>query len=522
PATSGGTVIYVAASNTWIAGGGLFRGSYQDEASWVKLADDSILTIDPFGSQSERYIPSLNRWIDDATVPIALYDSFGFELGAAFLLPAGRAFFLGATGNTALYTPSGNTNMGVWQAGPVIPNAQGTPDAPAAMMVNGKILCAVSPVPTSANHFPSPSSVYEFEPVAIAFTQVSGPTGSTYPGATYVMRMLDLPDGTVLLATSGSQLYVYQPGGLPLAAGQPAVSNITQNADQSFHITGTLLNGISEGAAYGDDVQMDSNYPLVRMIDGAGVVYYARTYGWTSTSVMASNRLVSSEFTLPANLPATNFSLVVIANGNSSAPASFSTAASVPVMVTQPKNQAAVVGTSVTFTVAAAGTPLQYLWQHNGIPIAGATASSYTTNNVQIINSGDVFGCLVSNFNGPTQSSNAVLTVVPGFPPGITAQPTNQSVLVGGLATVSVTATSTAAISYFWQRNGSVIAGATSSTYSTNNVQLSDSGTFFRCVVSNIFGSTLSSNAVLTVVTGPSNDLCSTAFVVTTNNYANA
>ena len=164
PATSGGTVIYVAASNSWINGGTLFRGSYQDEASWVKLADDSILTIDPFGTQSERYTPSLNRWINDATVPVALYDSFGFELGAAFLLPDGRAFFLGATGNTALYTPSGNTNMGVWQAGPVMPNGQGTPDAPAAMMVNGKILCAVSPVPTSANHFPSPTSFYSAIP----------------------------------------------------------------------------------------------------------------------------------------------------------------------------------------------------------------------------------------------------------------------------------------------------------------------------------------------------------------------
>jgi hypothetical protein len=521
-ATSGGTVIYVAASNVFVVGPTLFRGSYQDEASWVKLPDDSILTIDPFGTQSERYIPSLNRWVNDSTVPVSLYDSFGSELGAAFLLPDGRAFFLGATGNTALYTPSGTTNAGTWAAGPVIPNNQGTPDAPAAMMVNGKILCAVSPVPVSTNHFPSPTSFYEYDPAGNVFTQVSGPTGTTYPGSTYVMRMLDLPDGNVLLATGGSQLYVYHPSGAALTAGKPAISNVTQNADQSFHITGTLFNGISEGAAYGDDVQMDSNYPLVRMVDSNGVVYYARTYGWNSTSVMTSNRLVASEFSLPANLPATNFSLVVIANGNSSDPFSFSTANLLPVIVTQPKDLTAVAGTTATFSIAAAGTPLQYAWQRNGVPIAGATASSYSTNNVQMSDSGDVFSCVVSNVNGATLSSNAVLTVVPGFPPTITVQPASSTVPVGGLATVSVTATSTAAISYFWQRNGNLIAGATSSSYSTNNVQLSDSGTTFRCIVSNVFGTTLSSNATLTVVTGPSNDLCSAAFVVTNNNYSNA
>ena len=80
----------MTASNLWVAGPTLFRGSYQDEASWVKLPDDSILTIDPFGTNSERYIPSLNRWINDANVPVSLYDPFGFELGAAFLLPDWR------------------------------------------------------------------------------------------------------------------------------------------------------------------------------------------------------------------------------------------------------------------------------------------------------------------------------------------------------------------------------------------------------------------------------------------------
>ena len=320
--TIGGTLIYNPTSDAWSAGPKLFRGYDQAEASWVKLADGSILTIDPYGTHSERYIPALNKWINDSTVPVSLYDTNG-ELGAGILLPDGRAFFLGGTGHTALYTPSGNTNAGTWAAGPDFPNGQGTPDAPVAMMVNGKILCATGPAQTYNN----PVSFYEYDPVSNAFTQVNAPDGSpalefAYP---YATTMLDLPDGTVLFADFNSQLYVYQPDGSPLASGKPAITRITLNADGSYHLTGTQLNGISQGAAYGDDAQMDSNYPIVRMTNSVGQVFYARTYGWSSTGVMTGNTPVTTEFALPTGLPLGHYSLVVAANGISSDPVAFIT-----------------------------------------------------------------------------------------------------------------------------------------------------------------------------------------------------
>ncbi len=323
PSNSGFTIIYNYASNTWTTGPKLFRGSYQDEASWVKLPDNSILTIDPFGTNSERYIPASNTWINDANVPVRLYDSFGFEMGGGLLLPDGRAFFLGATGHSAYYTPSGSTNAGTWAAGPDIPNAMGTPDAAAAMMVNGKILCAASPVPTSANHFPTPTSFYEFDYVSNLFTAVNAPTGATENNSTYYTVMLDLPDGTVLFSHFSSQLYVYTPDGSPLAAGKPDISAITQNADSTFHLTGTGLNGICEGAVYGDDWQMDGNYPIVRLTDVSNKVYYARTVNWSSTGVMTGATPVSTDFVLPSGLASGTYSLVVVANGNSSDPVSF-------------------------------------------------------------------------------------------------------------------------------------------------------------------------------------------------------
>src|SRR5262249_24523647 len=177
---------------------------------------------------------------------VSLYDPFGSELGAALLLPSGKAFYLGSTGHTALYTPSGSASPGTWVAGPDIPGNHATPDAPAAMMANGKILCAVSPVPTSGNHFPSPTTFYEYDPVANSFTSVGAPIGSSDNTSSFATLMLDLPDGNVLYSHFTSQLYVYHPDGPPLAAGKPVVNSIAWTGNNSYHLIGTGLNGISE------------------------------------------------------------------------------------------------------------------------------------------------------------------------------------------------------------------------------------------------------------------------------------
>ena len=418
PATNGNTAIFNPTANTWSVGPALFRGSHQAEASWVKLPDDSILTIDPAGNSTERFIPSLNQWINDGNVPVALYGVWQ-EIGPALLLPDGRAFFIGGQpftaglgSPTAFYTPSGNTNAGSWQAGPVLPDGQVSGDTPGAMLVNGKILLATSPYSGTGSQT-TPTSLYEFDPVANTFSRVTAPTNSLFQ---YVVPsqilMLDLPDGTVLMSDGSWQLEVYRPDGAPLAAGQPLVNAITKNADGSYHLSGLRLNGISQGAAFGDDAQMDSNYPLVRMTNlTSGAVYYARTYNWSSTSVMTSNRIVTTEFTLPAGLPEANYSLVAVANGNASAPVAFSTQVP-PTIVQPPADQLVEIGGTATFSITAGGTaPLSYRWRRNSVPIAGATNSSYSTNNVQLADSGAQFSCVVSNAAGTTNSSAGTLTV---------------------------------------------------------------------------------------------------------------
>lgn len=342
PASGSITRIYDPVANTWSAGPTPINPANQNEVTWLKLPDDSILTVPTNSQTSQRFIPSLNQWIADGPVGVNLYSSVGSEIGGAFLLDNGDAFFIGGDNTTALYTPTGNNTAGQWRAGPTIPNvrdsnnnlvAGGAPDAGACMMVNGRILCSFSPQmfanpnPPPPNVFPSPTSFAIYDRVANAFTIVNGPTGPTVNVPSYQNLMLALPNGQVLYSNYGAQLYVYSPdvSPAPLAVGKPTINSITANADGSYHLTGTKLNGISEGASYGDDVQMDTNYPLVRLTSGSNV-YYARTYGWSSRGVQTANAVVSTEFTLPPTIAeggGGTYSLVVVANGISSDPVTF-------------------------------------------------------------------------------------------------------------------------------------------------------------------------------------------------------
>jgi GH25 family lysozyme M1 (1,4-beta-N-acetylmuramidase) len=84
-----------------------------------------------------------------------------------------------------------------------------------------------------------------------------------------------------------------------------------------------------------------------------------------------------------------------------------------PVITTQPASQTVPAGANVTFSVGVSGpAPFYYHWRFNGADISGATASSYTKNNVQTTDAGS-YSVVVSNLYPPTATSaNAVLTVV--------------------------------------------------------------------------------------------------------------
>jgi len=379
-----GTLIYNIASNTWSAGPTLLVD--QNESTWVKLPDDSILSIDDNSTSSERFIPSLNQWIADATVPVNLYN-YKSELGGGYLLPNGKVFFIGATNKTAIYTPTGTTNAGSWVLGPDIPNNFGANDAPSAMMVNGKILCAFG---TNTDQV-APTYFYEYDYLSNAFTLVTNnPYGGTnFNAATFTETMLDLPDGTVLFAFYDPQLWIYKPDGSAITNGKPVIKSVTKNPDGSYHVTGTLFDGISEGAVYGDDWQMNSDYPIARLTNSAGAVQYCRTYNWSSSSVMTGTNIMTTEMTLPTGITSGTYPLVISANGISSDPFTLMVSS----VNTTPTNiLASLSGTNLTLSWPADHTGWRLLMQTNnlanGISLNtndwGAVANSASTNLVTI------------------------------------------------------------------------------------------------------------------------------------------
>jgi hypothetical protein len=83
--------------------------------------------------------------------------------------------------------------------------------------------------------------------------------------------------------------------------------------------------------------------------------------------------------------------------------------------------------------------------------------------------------------------------------PQITTQPSSQTVTSGQTGTFSVVATGTAPLAYQWKKNGTAIAGATASVYTTPATTIADSGSTFAVTVSNAVGSAPSGMATLTV-----------------------
>ncbi|HTY87377.1 MAG TPA: immunoglobulin domain-containing protein [Candidatus Acidoferrum sp.] len=91
----------------------------------------------------------------------------------------------------------------------------------------------------------------------------------------------------------------------------------------------------------------------------------------------------------------------------------------------------------------------------------------------------------------------------PDLRPLITNNPVSWSAVAGDAVSFSVGAASAYPLTYQWQTNGINYGGQTSPTLNLGSVALTDSGTTFRCLVSNDYGSVTSAVATLTVLSSP-------------------
>lgn len=402
-----GTYLYSIATNSWTFAANKVYESGSDEEGWTKLADGRILTYDIGKTQAagqsyaEIYDPVKNMWSGispadgtaNGTLPLLTGTQFGSEIGPSLRLLDGRSFLAGASGHTALYTPSTNT----WAPGPdIVGNLHGNPavfgadDAPAAILPNGHVLLSadagpspvnssgnvtsgsniITNIPSTANLYVSwpvtqtsgapaipaganivsvdspsqihmsqnatatgdvgiefggayslPTQIFDFNPVAGTISPVSPAINDTFLNTNaYQTSMLMLPTGQLLFADGSYQLWVYTPDGSASPQYQPVTNNVVYNGGGVFTLTGKQITGQSAGAAYGDDAEMDENYPIVRLTSPAGKVFYCRTTNWSSVGVATGTTPETVNFTLhPAVTPGT-YALVVSAAGISSPP----------------------------------------------------------------------------------------------------------------------------------------------------------------------------------------------------------
>ncbi len=194
--------------------------------------------------------------------------------------------------------------------------------------------------------------------------------------------------------------------------------------------------------------------------------------------------------------------VVAVAFGDTFAVALRSNPDDVPAAITtQPTAQTAFLGTSATFSVGATGTPApSYQWRKGGVALSGATSASYTISSVTSGSAGS-YDVVVSNYLASVTSTAATLGIA--TTPLVAAFPAPRQVVSLG-STLSLAASVNGATSYQWKRNGFLIAGATSATYTAANATPARDNGWYQLVATNAAGSTTSPVVFVNVAVNPS------------------
>jgi kumamolisin len=183
--------------------------------------------------------------------------------------------------------------------------------------------------------------------------------------------------GEVFLADTYNQL-IRAGGIVPAVATQPLAQVVTIGQPASFSIT-------TSGTA-------------------------TLSYQWLKNGVAISGATAAS-FSIPsvASTNAGNYS-VTVTNAFGSVT---SNAVTLIPANSQPIAQTVAAGQNATFSISLAGSgPFTYQWLFNGVPISGATASSYMISNVTTGNAGS-YSVLVSDSFGSATAGPVTLTVNP-------------------------------------------------------------------------------------------------------------
>jgi len=458
----------------------------------VLVAGGSELPISAF-STAEIFDPASGTWsrTGNMNTPRALH--------TATLLPDGNVLVAGGSTSSSSFEPTYpateeyNPTTGQWTAtGPLQwYRAEHT----ATLLTNGLVLIAGGNVGQSIG----PTVAAELYDPATSTTTRTGNLNI----ARQIHTATLLLNGKVLVAGGWnkngylSSCELYDP-----ASGTWTNTGRMNNA-RAYHSAALLTNGYVL-------VVGGVNSSSYNTLSSAEI--YDPTAGvWKMTASMNSVRFGSTA------TPLTNGQILIAAGGNAQLNWSFSNpywtaelydfwAPTPPCIISQPSSQTNFSGATVMFTVNVTFPPtVNFQWEMDGTnifdggPLSGTATNTLTITGISENDAGN-YSVIVTNTYGSVTSYLATLTVV--RPPTITAQPTNQTVVLGNSASFSVAISGTPPCAYNWQFNSNSIADATNASLAFNNVQFSNVGTY-QVIVTNIYGSVTSSVATLTVVSSP-------------------
>ena len=427
--------LFDATNLTWTSTGAPNAGGgAQDEQGYTLLPNGNVLTVDiwtdcefpavtcngPNPTNAEQYNPSTGTWSSAGNSVVSLVDPIAcgnYEIGPAPLRPDGTVVqFGGDTGCTGDADPIGiyDSSTGVWSAGPNVPNVSGAnfnlADAPAAVLPNGNILFAANP-----GYGKKPTHFFEFTTLN-AINQVADDFVASYVPA-FIYNFLVLPNGQILVTEESDEPEFYTPTGSPDPSWAPVISTSPSNVypGTTYTITGTQLNGLTQGAYYGDDFQMATNYPIVQITNSAtGHVFYGRTFNVSNRSI-APGASVSTNFTVPANIELGPSSLVVIANGIPSASVPIGIA--VPTVGVTSSLNPSVYGQAVSFTATVTGASPTGSVQFNidssafGSPVTLASGTA-TSGTIATLTAGP--HTVTAVYSGDTNNAQGTATLAGG------------------------------------------------------------------------------------------------------------
>ena len=330
----------------------------------LRLLDGRVMVVGA-NQHTALYTPSTNTWAagPDMIGPLSnafgtINANFGADDAPAAALPNGH-LIIGAdagpnpvvlstntTASSPVVTVSSTAGLQVGWAvagtGIARPAAIGSVDSPTQVtLVNPNNGAPANSTATGTANvryggvFSNPTLLFDFNPNNGKMSPISVPDPNLSIIPAFVTRMLVLPTGQLLFNDFFNQPLVYTPQGAPPDSALPTITSVVANKGGFYTLTGTQLNGQSAGAAYGDDAQMNENYPIVRLqtaLPNNAIcnpnaancrVYYVRTSNWSSVAVGGGTTPQTVNFTLPAGIPSGHYLLTVTGAGISSAPVTF-------------------------------------------------------------------------------------------------------------------------------------------------------------------------------------------------------